>query len=296
MKRATIFAGLVLTALACGDDDTTGPSGVLLETPTGLRGTSLNGAIYLTWNDNAFLNAPAETFLEYRIWGTGYSLDDAQCDSDWYMEGSTIAPEFLVGALENGIPKCFAVASVSTDLVESPTSQPWADTPRPDARNVLIWAYQVDPLVSGFRFFDDVNGNGQVDPLELGAVGDGNRTDIDFWLDRDVNGDFFMVPERSGTQMTFYDLDPIEDLTSIDVAPLGGFTRDAYQAVPMYGYVFEMDGGDGFARYGAIRVTHVGPEFMIFDWAYQTDPGNPELSIHGGLAVAEDSGITVKRQ
>ncbi len=150
--------------------------------------------------------------------------------------------------------------------------------------------------MSGFRFFDDVNGNGQVDPLELGAVGDGNRTDIDFWLDRDANGDFFMVPERSGTQITFYDLDPIEDLTSIDVAPLGGFTRDAYQAVPMYGYVFEMDGGDVFARYGAIRVTHVGTEFMIFDWAYQTDPGNPELSIHGGLAVAEDSGITIKRQ
>jgi hypothetical protein len=29
--------------------------------------------------------------------------------------------------------------------------------------------------------------------------------------------------------------------------------------------------------YGAIRVTAVGPNYIIFDWSYQTDPGNPEL-------------------
>jgi hypothetical protein len=40
-----------------------------------------------------------------------------------------------------------------------------------------------------------------------------------------------------------------------------------------------MDGGDGFLRYGAVRVTHVGQTFLIFDWAYQTDPGNPELLV-----------------
>jgi acyl-coenzyme A thioesterase PaaI-like protein len=56
-----------------------------------------------------------------------------------------------------------------------------------------------------------------------------------------------------------------------------------------------MDVGDGFARFGGIRVTHVGRDWMIFDWSYQTDPGNPELSIHGGLPVARESGITIKR-
>jgi hypothetical protein len=113
MKRSALIAGLVLTALACGDDDIVEPHGVLLDTPTGLTGTSLDGAIYLTWNDNAFLNAPADAFLEYRIWGTGYSIDDAQCDGDWFLEGSTLAPEFLVGALENGIPKWWKVPIVT---------------------------------------------------------------------------------------------------------------------------------------------------------------------------------------
>ena len=40
-----------------------------------------------------------------------------------------------------------------------------------------------------------------------------------------------------------------------------------------------MDGGDGFKRYGAVRVTHVGQDFLILDWAFQTDPGNPELIV-----------------
>jgi hypothetical protein len=40
-----------------------------------------------------------------------------------------------------------------------------------------------------------------------------------------------------------------------------------------------MDGGDGFLRYGAVRVTHVGQTFLILDWAFQTDSGNPELIV-----------------
>ena len=50
----------------------------------------------------------------------------------------------------------------------------------------------------------------------------------------------------------------------------------------------------GFARFGGVRVTHVGQDFMIFDWSYQVDPGNPELSIHGGQPVTNLEGITVK--
>ncbi len=51
--------------------------------------------------------------------------------------------------------------------------------------------------------------------------------------------------------------------------------------MPGFGYVFETDGGDGFVRYGAVRVQHVGTTFLIMDWAFQTDPGNPELMVRG---------------
>ena len=68
------------------------------------------------------------------------------------------------------------------------------------------------------------------------------------------------------------------------------------QALPGWGYVFEMDGGDGFARFGAVRVTHVGQKYLIFDWSYQTDPGNPELAIGGGVFAGDTQGVVVPRK
>jgi len=293
MKRVLI--GSILTLALAGCSDSTAVEGIVLETPGSLVGTSLNGAILLAWSDNAYNNAPAE-FLEYRVYSTSYSIDAGLCGDEWGFEGSTIAPEFLVSALENGIPRCYVTVSVSIDGLESDFPQPWADTPRPDARNVIVWAYQANQSMSGFRFWDDVNGNRLVDPLELGTVGDGNRTDIDFWVDRDGNGDFWLVPERVGTTIAVYGVDPIEDLTSIDLAPESGYSGLAVSAVPQWGYVFQMDEGDPNPRFGGLRVTHVGRDFMIFDWSYQTDPGNPELSVHGGLPIGDETGVTVSRR
>ena len=298
MKRLYALTLIAMMLVACDDDDdlVAVPPPVILDMPTNLTSISLDGAIHLMWSDNSRSNAPADAFFEYRVFSTGYSLDDELCDDVWDLEGSTVfGTEFLAGSLTNGSPMCFSVVSVSVSGGESEFATPRADTPRPDARNVLLYAYDVEQTLSGFRFFQDANGDGLAGPLELGLVGDGNRTDIDFWVFREVNGDFFLVPERVGTTVALYGSQEVEDLTSIDIAPLNGFSADGIQALPGFGYVFEMDGGDGFYRYGAVRVTHVGSEFMIFDWSYQTDPGNPELSVHGGAQVAAESGITVTR-
>lgn len=255
-----------------------------LERPAWLQSTSLDGAVHAFWSDNPFKNAP-NGFRQYRVYSASYSLDDNVCGDAWVLEGTTVSPEFLVGAMENGVPRCLAVSAESVEGWESLWSALRADTPRPDARNVLMYPYQVNPGRSGFRFYQDANGDGRVGPLELGIVASGDRTDIDFWLDRDVNGDVFIVPERAGTEVALYDDAPIEDLTSIDIAPETGYARTAIQAVPGFGYVFRMSGGDQFARFGALRITHASSQYVIFDWSYQTDPGNPELSVRGGLAT-----------
>jgi len=294
MKCLFALSLLTMTLVAC-DDDVVNVIPTVLDAPATLTSISLDGAIHLAWSDNAENNAPDGAFLEYRVYSTGYSLDDDLCDETWDFEGATVfGTEFLVGSLTNGSAMCFGVVSVSVDNEESDWSPLRADTPRPDARNVLLYAFQSGPTLSGFRFFQDVDGDGLVGALELGAVGDGSRTDIDFWVNRDA-GDFYLMPERAGTSVALYSVEPIEDLTSIDIAPEIGFSLDGIEALPGFGYVFEMDGGDGFARYGAVRVTHVGQEYLIFDWSYQTDPGNPELSVHGGNAVADGSGIVVQR-
>jgi hypothetical protein len=267
-----------------------------LEAPSSLGTTSLNGAVYLAWSDNPFLSEP-DGFLQYRVYSASYSLDDDLCGTDWSLEGTTVSPEFIAAALANGFPRCFAVSAESIEGWESLWSPIRADTPRPDARNAVLYADAVNGALAGFRFWQDLNGNGQADPAELGVVQSSGSPQVDFWVYRDPTTlELSFVPQRAGTQVTQYGAGPLGDLTSIDIAPLGGYSRSAIKALPGYGYVFEMDGGDGFARYGAIRPTHVGRDFLIFDWSYQTDPGNPELDVRGGLPTTELEGVAVRRR
>jgi hypothetical protein len=168
-----------------------------------------------------------------------------------------------------------------------------ADTPRPDARNVLVFPVGVNASKAGFRFYQDANGDGKVGPLELGIVADGNRADIDFQVYVDASSRVWFKPVRSGTSIALYGTAPIDDLTDIDVAPADNkFATSAIEAVAGWGYVFKMSGGDQYARFGGLRVEHASKDYVIFDWSYQTDPGNPELSVGGGLNVFE-GGITV---
>jgi hypothetical protein len=76
--------------------------------------------------------------------------------------------------------------------------------------------------------------------------------------------------------MRLYQSSPVADLTSIDFAPATGYGRAMIQAVPGYGYVFQRNEGGAY-HYGALRVTAVSRQYVIFDWSVQTDPGNPEL-------------------
>jgi len=277
--RAWWIPALVLLA-ACNDDDGNGP-GVPPEAPTSLSSTTLDGAIALVWSDNPFRNDP-DIFGNYRVYSTSYNIDDDACGSDWLVEGTTVAPEFLVGALANGVPRCFSVTAVSVDGFESDRSPLRGDTPRPESRNVALSAAPTTPNGSGFRFWDDLNHDGATQSGELGLVRSADAPDIDFFVDRDGNGDLFLTPVRAGTGVEYYsENDPVEDLTSIDFADDLEYRTTGIQALPGFGYVFETDGGDDFVRYGAVRVLHVGTTFLIMDWAFQTDPGNPELLVRG---------------
>ena len=267
-----------------------------LQAPSVLISASLDGAIYLGWTDNPFLTDP-EGFRQYRIYSASYSLDDITCGLNWGLEGTTVAPEFIAGALTNGQPRCFAVSAESVEGWESMWSPLLADTPRPESRNEILWADAENASQAGFRFFQDLNGDGSASRSELGIIGSSTNPAMDFYLYRDPSTlDLFLVPLRALTTVALYDPAPLVDLTSIDEAPLDGYDVTGIQALPMFGYVFQMDGGDGFARYGAIRPSHVGRDFIIFDWSYQTDPGNPELEIRGGLATDEAGRLIVKRR
>ena len=277
---------VILGLIAACSSDRTSP-GSPPDVPVDLLSTTLDRAVALSWDDNAYTADPGN-FQSYAIYSTTYDFDNDVCGNSWALEGTTVAPEFVVGALANGVSRCFAVTARSVEGAESARSVARADTPRPDSRNVVLNVLPSQDPGSGFRFWDDLNADQQVQDNELALVRAGSATDIDFLVERDVAGSVFLTPVRSGTGVEFYSDVPVEDLTTVDFAPCisdaspdgcAPYAASPIEASPGFGYVFETDGGDGFVRYGAVRVTHVGPTFIILDWAYQTDRGNPELLV-----------------
>ena len=111
---------------------------------------------------------------------------------------------------------------------------------------------------------------------QLGEVVSGNRTDIDFRVDRHDDGSIWLTTVRDGTSVVLYSQDPVDDLTSIDIAPLNGYITGSIEALPGYAYVFETHMSDGL-HYGAVRITSTTRDHVILDWSYQTDYGDPQL-------------------
>src|SRR6266550_6149333 len=176
LRYLLVVAGLA--AVACQNNTAPSSAGPL-EAPASLSSISLDSAIHLDWADNAYQSDPTR-FSIYRVYSASYDLDHGLCGTHWFEVGTTVSHLFLVAQLRNGVPRCFATSAISTDGLESEWSPLWQDTPRPDARNELVWAVGVNTPQAGFRFWLDGNANGYGDPGELGLVQDGNRSDIDF--------------------------------------------------------------------------------------------------------------------
>lgn len=273
MRRVFVLA--IPFLLAGCEQLVIGPVGDPPPAPSTVTSVSLDGRIALSWSDESYQWNPAR-FRLYRVWSADYDLDADLCRSPWSVEGTTVAPGFVVGALVNGDPRCFRVSAESIDGYESGFSPARFDTPRFDADNEAIFARQIDDAQSGFRFWKDLDGDRRAIRAELGWVESGAGA-VDVALVRGTDGVLYLEPVRAGIRIAVWGNAPIAALSEIDVAPTGGYTRDAIEAVPGWGYVVAMDGPDGWARYGAIRVTWAGTGHLLFEWAFQDDPGNPEL-------------------
>ena len=237
--------------------------------PLGLRTVSLNAAIQLAWSSNA-VDALHDAFDHYRVYSTTYDGGRGVCTSNWVLEGTTASDGFLAGNLVNGTSRCFAVSTVTRDGHESQWSAARLDTPRFDARNALVYAASSRADSAGFLFLDETS-------HALGVVGGATRPDLDFIVERHGDGSLWITPGRSGSAVALYSTHPVVELTSIDRAPAGGFAAASLQARPGFGYVFKLQKADG-VHFAAVRVAFLTADYIVFDWAYQSSIGNPELS------------------
>ena len=272
-----ILPSLLVVSAACQAYDVI-PIDDPLPRPLSLNSVSLDGAVALTWSDEPFRADPSR-FLAYRVYSTSYDIDLDRCGANWALEGTTVAPEFVVGALSNGRSRCFSVTAESVEGSESDRSPVRFDTPRFQSTGTVLTARQADPAQSSFRFWRDIDGDGRSVRSELGRVGTAGVADADFVVERDPDGRVFMTPVRPGTRIAVWGSAPVSTITEFDLAPVYGFTAGSVEALPGWGYVVEMQGPDGYKRFGALRVLTVGQGLLLVDWAYQSDPGNPELLV-----------------
>jgi hypothetical protein len=122
-----------------------------LPAPRTLTSTTLNGGVELTWERNAYLFAP-DAFDFYRVYSTSWTAAEGCVEDDWSLEGSTVSDGFVARNLPNGVTRCFAVSAISRDGHESVWSNVREDTPRFDARSIVIDAQDVHRSTSGFVF------------------------------------------------------------------------------------------------------------------------------------------------
>lgn len=246
------------------------PEFVAPPVPDGPFVVALDNANYLTWGGAA---RGAEDFSHYRVY-----LDDG---TSAFLLGETDSEGFLDLLAANGSTYGYFVSAVDFDGHESLGSVIAEGTPRPDFSGEWIYDYFAVPGSAGFRFSEDE---------DIVPIVDGDDPLRHFRLETDVDG-WWLVPGAdaavypAGFQTSALKCGPGADAGCVDltVAPPSGYVAQDINLVAQESYVLRVIGDDGQVHYGVIRVTLLGFDqnddpIMIFDWAYQLQPGNLNLA------------------
>jgi len=230
--------------------------------PRGVHSVTGDEQVLIEWYPNQ------ETDLKgYIVYRSLRKLED-------YAEIAEVGSEvssYVDDGVENGVTYYYAVSAFDFDGNESNLSPEIVnDTPRPGGRNVKLEDYILEPDRSGFDFSHP----------ERGAQAyDRHGVSIYFGIDTEVNVPYIYSDNETEMQ----DLGYTDSMDDVDVSPTKGFTTLFVEAIIGHTYAFLTPDG----HYAKMRVTDmyidwvngdVGEAWVIFDWAYQLQPDNPELA------------------
>ncbi len=254
-----LVLGLLILILSCEkkvyyyDYDEISPS-----RPKGLYSITGDEAVYLYWEEND------EEDLR------GYMVYRSRSEQGPYKAIATVNRAEYVDEgedVKNGVTYWYGVTAFDYDDNESDLSYVTYDTPRPEGWDEVMHAYNVPPWasVSGFDF-----SQGEVVSWDL------DRADI--FLEYDDNyGVFFIWAADYLTDIQ--DFGYTDDIDDVNMAP------DTEVGWSELGWVEVISGHTYLVwtrndHYAKLRVAGFTRSYGIFfDWAWQVDPGNPELKV-----------------
>lgn len=246
-------------------------------TPLADSAVALDNAAYLRWHDGGAGGS---------LWKYVVYLTHLDGTSYLYGLGETDGPAFVDTRAANGHVYGYRIAAVDTTEHVSALSAEITVAPRPDAAGELIYSFQSNPTLSGFRFQTSES----TDPIVAGTA-----TTAQWRLEQDAAG-WRIVPlngtavmEYPGGRTTALTCGPGSDANcrAATRAPVAGYQTTPVAVNQEYSYVFRVTGSDGQPHYGVIRVQLLGSDgaghqLMIFDWAYQVLPNDVRLNRVGG--------------
>lgn len=222
--------------------DTTPPA-----MPRGIVTTSLDNAVQLDWLENT-----EPDLAGYDIW-----VSD-RYNGRYTRIGTSRNAHFVDYGARNGETYYYGVTAYDHDGNESEMSQDVVyDTPRPEGFGVRLYDYFISPSSSGYDFSTFSVGQYDDNYTDFFYEYYNGRAYLNVWSDTDIQ-----------------DMGYTNSLDEISVAPESGWSPSkSVEAIRGHTYVI-WTWDDHYAK---VRIREISANWIVFDWAYQTAPANPEL-------------------
>lgn len=248
--------GVVLFALSCSDinhcQDHTPPA-----VPSGVYTITGDGYVEVCWSE-----VRTEDLAGYRIYCSG------QEQGTYWRIGCSRDNYFVDQDVVNGVTYYYAVTSYDGNGNESDLSYETVhDTPRPEGQDLVIYDQDARAGVDFSGYYHHM-----IQPWDDPFV--------DMYL-LWLNNRYCLASKDLEYQGAIYGTDIqyagyVNSLDELDWAPEGGWSVDIADTVVLYQdhayVVWTWD--NHFAKF---QVVHIGYDYVVIDWAFQVDEGNPEL-------------------
>ena len=215
--------------------------------PRGIKTVSLDNAIEIQWFHNT------EPDLKgYNIWVS------AEYEGPYTLIATTSDVTFVDNGVRNGQTSYYALSALDFEGNESSlTKDVVYDTPRPEGYGVVLNDYVSTPGLAGYDF-------------STYSVGPYNDRYTDFFFENASGDHYLNVWNDSDIQ----DMGYTKNIDEISVAPVSGWAPSK-SAEAIVGHTYVIWTWDD--HYAKVRIKEVSNSRVVYDWAYQTAVGNPEV-------------------
>lgn len=261
MRRLWMGMVVALALAGCRDNDrvvavrdVTPPAA-----PRGLYSVTGDGRVTLSWLANTESDVAG-----YKVYMASCA-SGPNCPYDYVL--TTAGTSAAITALANGTTRFFGVAAYDRAGNESDSlsREDVYDTPRPAGYGLTLGTASGEPAIAG---------------VDLSAYGTPafrqpwEGADVDIFHDA-PGGSHFMYAAFTDTDLQ--DAGYATTLDAVNWAPDAGWSPDgSVQLIPGHNYVVWTH-DNHYAKFRVISMSDA-PSRITIDWAYQVDPGNPELA------------------